>query len=163
MKFDSLLTSILKIIAAIVLVLFASFIILLQVAIFRQRAPDVTWHWHVGADVFVTFCFYAAYLLIRRPAKSVGEVYCQRCHTLGGHVDISPYRSSVSGVAWHFGGFLFSIFYSASRKHKFRCGSCGEEFESHTPTSRAYRLLFLLMLAFVVNFFWSQIAQFWSD
>jgi hypothetical protein len=162
-KLDSLLTGILKMIALISLVLLATFIILLEVAVVRRGVPHVTWHWHASVGLLVGFCFCATYLLFRRPADPIAEVYCQRCHTLGGHVEISSYRPSVSGVAWHFGGFLLSIFYSASRKHKFRCGSCSEKFESHTPTSRAYRILFVLMLAIVVNFFWSQIAQFWSD
>lgn len=163
MKLDSLLTSILKVIALVGLISLATFITLLEVAIFRRGTPHVTWHWHVGAGLWTGFCLCAGFLLIRRSSDPMANVYCQRCHTLGGHVDVSPYRSSVSGIAWHFGGFLFSIFYSASRKHKFRCRSCDETFYSHTPTSRAYRILFLLMLAIVVNFFWSQIAQFSSD
>jgi hypothetical protein len=158
MKFEALLTRILKVVAIVTLVSLAAFTILLELATISKRNDlHITWHWHVGATLVTALCFCGAYFLVRRVPDPIAEVYCKKCHTLGGHIEISPYRGSVSGAAWHFGGFLFSIFYSASRKLTFRCRACGQKFESHTATTRAYRILFLLMLALVVNFLWSAI------
>jgi hypothetical protein len=160
-KLDTALTRILKSVAIVGLFLLAVFITAVEIAALKNHAT-VSWHWHVGATLIISFCLCAAYLLIKRPADPYATVYCQRCHTLGGHTPVSSYRGSVSPFAYHFGGFIFSIFYAASRKQKFRCRQCSETFEAHTTTSRGYRLLYILMFALIVNFFWSEIDEFWE-
>lgn len=161
MKKDVLLTRILKAIAVTILLLIAAAAIFLEGAVIVRKAA-VTWHWHAGAILLISFCFCAAYLLVRGKSDSAAEVYCQRCHTVGGHTTVASYRGSINPLAFHFGGFLFSILFSASREQRFRCRECGETFSSHTPTSRAYRLLFFLMLALIVNYFWSELDDFWN-
>lgn len=91
MTFDSLVTGILKIIAVVALISLATLTILLEVVAFRQQHRNVTWHWHAGMTLLTAFCFYSAYMLVRRPSNPTDDVYCQRCHALGGHADISPY------------------------------------------------------------------------
>jgi hypothetical protein len=164
MKFDSLLTGILKTVAILALISLGLITILVEIEVLNgQHHHEASWHWHASAVLLTAFCLCATYLLITPSNDSLATIYCQRCHTLGGHTEISPYRSSVSGLSYHFGGFLLSIFYAGGRKHKFRCGSCGETFKSHTGTSRRYRILFFLMLALAVNSLWSAIDNFWNQ
>jgi len=99
---------------------------------------------------------------LRRPIDPVADVHCPRCRTLGGHKFAPQYRGSISHAALHFGGFLFSIFYSGGRQQRFRCRECKELFYSHTALSRGYRLLFLLSAAFIVNSIWSEFSEFWA-
>jgi len=69
----------------------------------------------------------------------------------------------VSPLAWHFGGFLLSIFYSGSKQERFQCRECGEFFNSHTAISRGYRLLFVLFVALIINYVWTDISELFTE
>jgi hypothetical protein len=144
---------------AIGLLLLAALTILGEYSLARET-PAATWHQHVTAIVFIGLYLCGAYLLIRKPVDSVAEVYCPRCMAMGGHALAPEYTRSVYPLAWHFGGFLLSIFYSGSKKQRFNCRECGELFHAHTATSRGYLLLFLLLVALIVNLIWSEISEF---
>jgi hypothetical protein len=125
-----------------------------------REGSATTWHQHVNAILFIGLYVCGAYLLLRKPVDSVAEVYCPRCMAMGGHALAPEYTRSVYPLAWHFGGFLLSIFYSGSKKQRFNCRECGELFHAHTATSRGYLLLFLLLVALIVNLIWSEISEF---
>ena len=162
MNFQTVLTRILKTLAVVALITLATFLVLAEIGLQRSDG-HATWHFHVGAGIAICFCVCAAYLLIRPPRDSAGQIYCSKCRTLGGHTEITPYRGSVSRMDHHFGGALLSVFHAASRKQRFRCHECSTEFEAHSGTSRAYQLLYVMMVAFIVNSVWSKIAEFWAE
>jgi hypothetical protein len=122
-----------------------------------------TWHQHVAKMLFISLCVCSAYLLLRRPVDPVAEVYCPRCTAFGGHATAPEYGTSVSPIAWHLGGFLLSIFYSGGKQQQFRCRECSELFSSHTAVSRGYRLLFLLFVAIIVNYIWSDLSEIFAE
>jgi hypothetical protein len=161
MKIEDVLMRILKTAVAIGAVVFAALLALGEYNIVTRHLPS-TWHQHVGTILFIALCLCIAYMLLRRPIDPVAEVHCPRCRTLGGHRFAPQYRGSVSLAALHFGGFLFSIFYSGGRRQRFRCRECKELFFSHTAHSRSYRLLFLLLAAIIVNSIWSELSEFWA-
>ena len=160
MSFDSLVNRILKIVALLALISLATCVVLVEIALLKGGHHHVTWHWHVGAILVIWLCFLGSYWLVKGPVDLPDAVYCPRCHTIGRHPVVSSYLGSTSPMAHHFGGFLFSIFYSASRKQTFKCRECGERFKAHTNTSRAYNIMYLLMLGLVANFFWALLAAF---
>jgi hypothetical protein len=69
----------------------------------------------------------------------------------------------VSPLAWHFGGFLLSIFHSGSKKERFQCRECDEFFHSHTAISCGYRLLFVLFVALIMNYVWTDISELFTE
>jgi hypothetical protein len=154
---DLLLRS-LKIAVAAALLLLATLATLGEVSRINTDALS-TWHQHLAAILFICFCLCAAYLLLRKSVDPVAEVYCPRCTVLGGHTRAPDSRTSVSPLAWHFGGFLLSIFYSGSKQERFQCRECGEFFHSHTVISRGYRLLFVLFVALIINYVWTDISE----
>jgi hypothetical protein len=161
MKIEDIVMRILKIAVAIAALLFAA---LLALGEFRvvTRHLAITWHDHLGTILLIALCLCIAYMFLRRPIDPVADAHCPRCRTLGGHKFAPAYRGSISHGAFHFGGFLLSIFYSGSKQQRFRCRECGELFHSHTEVSRGYRLLFLLLAAIIVNSIWNEIAEFWA-
>ena len=161
MKIEAIVMRILKIAVAIAALLFAG---LLAVGEFNlvTRHLAATWHDHFGTTLLIALCVCIAYMLLRRPVDPVADVHCPRCRALGGHKSAPQYRGSISPGAFHFGGFLFSIFYSGSKQERFRCRECNELFYSHTAVSRGYRLLFLLLAAIIVNSIWNEISEFWA-
>src|SRR5438105_1836848 len=152
---------ILKTAVVIGAVVFAALLARGEYNIVTRHLPS-SWHQHVGAILFMALCLCIAYLLLRRPIDPVADVHCPRCGTLGGHQFAPQYRGSISPWAFHFGGFLLSIFYSGGTQQRFRCRECKELFFSHTATSRGYRLLFLLLGAIIVNSIWRELSEFWS-
>jgi hypothetical protein len=159
MSFDSIVNRILKILAILVLISLATLTVLIDIAAAKKGHLHLTWHWHVGALLLVWLCLQGAYWLVKGPIDLPDQIYCPRCHTIGEHSMVSSYRGSLGHVGYHFGGFLFSIFYSASRKQTFKCSQCGEKFKTYTNTARAYHGMYLLMLGLVVNFAWSLFDQ----
>jgi hypothetical protein len=161
MKIEDIAMRIIKIGVAIVTVAFAALLALGEFNILRQHLAS-TWHDHAGTILLIGLCLCIAYMLLRQPTDPVADVHCPRCRSLGGHQFAPQYRGSISHAALHFGGFLFSIFYSGSRQRRFRCRECKEFFYSHTAHSRGYRLLFLLLAALIVNSIWRELSEFWA-
>ena len=159
MNLEDILMRLLKIAVAIAAVGFAA---LLALGEFNIVAHHITadWHQHLGAILLIALCLCIAWMLLRRTVDPAANVHCPRCRTLGGHKFAPRYRESVSPGVFHFGGVFLSIFYSGSKQQRFRCRECGELFHSHTEVSRAYRLLFLLFGAIIVNSIWREIADF---
>jgi len=123
----------------------------------KLRLP---WHAHVRTILFISVCICGAYLLLRRRvADPVAEIHCPRCLTLGGHTSAPTFGRSMSPVALHFGGLFLSVLYSASRSQRFKCRSCNEFFYSHTPVSRGYQLLYLLVIALIAVWIVGQISE----
>jgi len=160
-KIEDILMRAVKIAVAIALLLFAALLALGELQMVTHNIAS-TFHQHVGTNLLVAICLCMAYMLLRRSIDPVPDVHCPRCRTLGGHKFAPQYRGSISHAALHFGGFLFSIFYSGGRQQRFRCRECKELFYSHTALSRGYRLLFLLSAAFIVNSIWSEFSEFWA-
>ncbi len=158
---DLLLRS-LKITVAAALLLLATLATLGEVSRINTDALS-TWHQHLAAILFIFLCLCAAYLLLRKSVDPVVEVYCPRCTAMGGHTRAPDSRTSVSLLAWHFGGFLLSIFYSGSKQERFQCRECGEFFHSHTAISRGYRLLFVLFVALIINYVWTDISELFTE
>jgi hypothetical protein len=152
----------LKIVVAIVLLLLAAVAAIAE-ASFINRSIESNWHQHCAAILFASLCVCAVYLLLRQRVDPVSAIYCPRCHAMGGHEQASPYGPSAGPVATHVGGFVFSLLYSGSRPQRFRCRQCTEVFYSHTPISRGYRLLFLLLVALVVNHIWADLSEIWGS
>jgi hypothetical protein len=157
-----ILLRLIKITIACFLLLLAGLSMLAEIS-FVNTDSGSTWHQHVARMLFISLCVCSSYLLLRRPIDAVAEVYCPRCTALGGHATAPDYGTSVSPTAWHFGGFLLSIFYSGSKQQRFRCRECGELFYSHTAVSRGYRLLFLLFTAIILNYIWSDLSELFGE
>ena len=148
-----------KIAVAIILLFLAALATIGEFRLIINR-PALTWYQHANAILFIGLCVCAGCLLLRRPVDPVAEVYCSRCRALGGHTVAPAYSRSVNPLAWHFGGFLLSIFYAGGRQQRFRCRECGELFYSHTTISRGYRLLFLLFVALIAVRILREISEF---
>ena len=161
MNFEDILMRLLKIAVAIVAVAFAGLLALGEFNIVTHHLP-ADWHQHLGTILTIALCLCVGWMLLRRPIDPVASVHCPRCRTLGGHKFAPRYRGSISPGAFHFGGFLLSIFYSGGKQQRFRCRECGELFHSHTEVSQGYRLLFLFFAAIIVNSIWRELAEFWA-
>jgi len=157
-----ILLRLLKITVAFFLLLLAGLSMLAEISSINTDS-GASWHQHVAKTLFISLCVCSAYLLLRRPIDPVAEVYCPRCTALGEHAAAPEYGTSVSPMAWHLGGFLLSIFYSGGKQRRFRCRECGELFYSHTAVSRGYRLLFLLFVAIIVNYIWSDLSEVFGE
>jgi hypothetical protein len=147
-----------KIAVAILLLLLGLLVIVGRVLLIRQHSA-ATWHDYAGTILFVSSCVCGAYLLLRRTGDPVAGVHCPRCMALGGHAPAPQYGSSINFLVWHFGGFLLSIFYSGSKRQRFRCRECKELFHAHTAISRGYRVLYLLIVALIVNRIWADLSE----
>jgi drug/metabolite transporter (DMT)-like permease len=151
-----------KIAFAIFLLVLGLLVIVGQVSHIRHHS-GAAWHQYAGTILFVSSCVCGAYLLLRRLGDPVAGVHCPRCMALGGHAPAPQYGSSINFLVWHFGGFLLSIFYSGSKRQRFRCRGCGELFHAHTALSRGYRILFLLIVALIVNRIWAELSEIWGQ
>src|SRR5260370_23421900 len=162
MKIDQILIRSFKIVVATALSVFAMLIAIGEFKLVSHHSA-ISWHQHLSAILVIGLCLCAAYMLARKSTDPVAEVHCPRCRTLGGHLPAFDYRRSTGNLLFHFfGGFFLSVFYSGSRQKRFRCRECGESFYSHTPISRAYRILFLLFVAFIANYIWGDLSEIWN-
>src|SRR6266568_1423941 len=100
---------------------------------------------------------------VLRNVKSVPLLATIRSRIIGKDILLRLLKITVAFFLWHLGGFLLSIFYSGGKQRRFRCRECGELFYSHTAVSRGYRLLFLLFVAIIVNYIWSDLSEVFGE
>jgi hypothetical protein len=160
LKFQDILTAILKTIGVVFLVGAVVLLIGCEISWIHHHRP-VNWHYHAAVLLLFLFCLTAAYSLIQPAGDSLAATSCPRCHALGGHLALSSFASSHNALGSHFGGFLFNILYASSRPQRFRCRECETSFEERTSVSQRYQVLLVLLIALIANYLWLQFSDFW--
>jgi hypothetical protein len=158
---------ILKIGLAIPLIIFAILTAYGELLWIRESLHDRAAHsWDSHATTILLFAMAAAavQLLLRKQSDPVAGIHYPRCHALGGHTVATSFgRRTVSPMAFHFGGFFMSLFFSGSRQQRFRCRECGDLFHAHTPVSRSYRILFLCFVGLIAIYILRDILILWHS
>jgi hypothetical protein len=81
----------------------------------------------------------------------------QACPKCGGK-EVQPagvLRRHVNPWAFHFGGLLFSLLWSGSRKGEVRCVGCDTVFQRSTRASKIVRILLILFCLLMLLGLWA--------
>jgi hypothetical protein len=84
----------------------------------------------------------------------------QACPKCGGK-DVQPagvLRRHVNPWAFYFGGWLFSLLWSGSRKEEVRCVGCDTVFQRSTRASKIARVLLILFILLILLALWAALS-----